>query len=275
MVRSVQTKKPSRARRERRRALILKVVFSVVGLIILIVASSIISNLSYFRISNFEIVGLEGVDKRAVDISAKMPLIGTYLWFWPRDCYFYLSTSGVEESLLKNIPRLLSVDISRSGLKTIKISLVERKPAGLWCANTDSQKCYFLDEQGLVFDRAPSLSGQLFVKYLGLLQSDADPLNQRYLTKESFSALNDLMSWVLASGISVTYVSVDVDGFYRLHLPGGGEIFVNEKQDVDRTFRNLQSLLKEKGLLSKTVSFDTNLDYVDLRFGEKVYIKKK
>jgi hypothetical protein len=58
-------------------------------------------------------------------------------------------------------------------------------------------------------------------------------------------------------------------------LSKGYKIFVSEKQDVDRTFRNLQTLLREKGLLSKTVSFDTNLDYIDLRFGEKVYIKKK
>ncbi|MEI8339116.1 MAG: FtsQ-type POTRA domain-containing protein [bacterium] len=271
----MQTKKTSRVREERRRALILKVVLSVIGLIILVVVSAVISNLSTFRIAEYEINGLEGVNAQAVQIDAKTPLIGTYFWFWPRDCYFYLSTTAVEDNLLALIPRIQKVNVSRSGFKTLQINIVERKPSGLWCANKDTDKCYFLDNEGLVFDRAPALSGQLFVKYLGLLDSSIEPLGQRYLTKESFSTLTDFMSWVLASGVSVGNVTIDADGFYRLHLPGGGEIFVSDRQDVDRTFRNLQTLLKEKGLLSKTVSFDTNLDYIDLRFGEKVYIKKK
>jgi cell division septal protein FtsQ len=275
MVRRVQTKKPSRVREERRRALILKVVLSVVGLIILVVGSAVISNLSTFRIANFKISGLEGIDARAVKLNTKIPLIGYNFWFWPKDCYFYLSTADVENNLASLIPRILKVDVSRSGFKTLQIDIVERKPSGLWCANKDTDKCYFLDNEGLIFDRAPALSGQLFVKYLGLLDSTIEPLGQRYLSQESFSTLTDFMSWVLASGVSVNNVTIDADGFYRLHLPGGGEIFVSEKQDVDRTFRNLQTLLREKGLLSKTVSFDTNLDYIDLRFGEKVYIKKK
>lgn len=268
-------KKPAREKPGKRRALIFKLVFSLLGIIFVVIISAVICNLSYFRISTLKIQGLEGIDKRAVEVGAKFPLIGNYFWFWPKDSVFYLSTQSVVDGLINNIPRIKEVDVSRSGLTSLKITIKERKPYGLWCTADKDKVCYFVDNTGLVFDKAPELSDQLFIKFFGQVSLAKSALGQNYLSPNIFEPLSDFLSWVLASGISINSFYVDPDGYYHIYMPGGGQILVSDKRDFDETFRNLQSLLKEKNLLSKTLSYDKSIDYIDLRFGEKIYIKRR
>ncbi len=68
----------------------------------------------------------------------------------------------------------------------------------------------------------------------------------------------------------ITRVYIKEDNFFQLLTKEGWRILIDDKNEPQITYENLSLALKEK-IKDKR----KNLDYIDLRFGNKVYFKYK
>jgi len=210
---------------------------------------------------------------------------GKFYGLVPKDTVFRLSHQNIEQSLLEQFPRIESIDFVRSGLYDLYATAHERTPAALWCGDvvptiaylkmseiedvSDSVwgTCYLLDKNGYIYARAPQYSGNVLPRYYGSLEK-AEPIAQQYLQEEDFvrwQRFNDMLTENNLPAHAILFVD---EHDAEVYLVNGLKLLVPRDEDVEVVVRRLFSLLD-----SGSVDTEKEVEYVDLRFGNKAFVK--
>lgn len=257
--------------------------FSRVLIIILLagiffIAGGGVSHKGKWQIINVEVSGASAVSPDAIKKIAMDKILGNYFLVYARNNSYIFPVGEINQALLSTFPRIAKVSIERIDDHSITVNVSERKPYALWCgAEQGAKDCWFIDEIGYVFDKAPVFSKGVYVEVYGKLieKNIGEPLRaslpfDRFVTANTFAKL----------------LSEKVGKPYRIALKPEGElevtIFTSSKYLflADTTVRFKDESTPEtllKNLLSATpVQFPNNvalkkkLQYIDMRFGNKV-----
>ena len=164
----------------------------------------------------------------------------------------------------------------------------ERTEKYTWCGltlpeeaslGTNAQKCYFLDEDGYIFDEAPYFSGEVYFKFYGDVLINADnPLGAHFL-KENFKQLVFFKNVLLDIGLKPAELYAGNDGDIEIFLSKGAfaaikpKIMLKADSNFQNAAENLEAALNTEPLQSDLKNKYSSLLYIDLRFGNKVYYK--
>lgn len=243
-----------------------------------------LSKLPSIQIKNIEVEGNAIISKAEITDFIKKEISGEYFLLFSKKNFFLYPKGVIERKLADNFKRIEKIEIKSKGLNYLVVNLIERKPYSLWCdggGNSDkiesasSEKCYFLDKNGFVFSEAPEFSGNTFFRYYGLLKED-NPVGGNYMESLKFKEIRGFVDSLKILGINSVKFHASSEDDYEIDLDNGGKIIFDDKQLLTKTLENLESVLDEIGL-GKSSSTDSavKLDYVDLRFGNKVFYKTK
>ena len=187
----------------------------------------------------------------------------------------------MDKKLPIEFPRIKSISIGLSTWDTLEIDISERQPVALWCDNEPDasttpigsvSNCYFLDRTGFVFAHAPDFSGDAYFKYYGLLPYTS-PIGANYLSSaDTFGQLASFVTMVKALNVTPLYIVATDQHDFDMYVYGGGKITFDDKTPLADTAHNLQVLLQTHGLVPQK-NGELLVDYIDLRFGNKVYYK--
>lgn len=276
--------KPSKLKRRRRKIFAVKSILIFLLLIVFILLLSRLSLISAIQITDIEISGDSSVSKDEIISLVKKETTGNYYMLFSKNSLFLYPRRTIGEKIINNFKKIEKAQIKSKGFNTIILSLVERKPDSLWCAGGDGGenhksanlgKCYFLDKEGIVFSDAPDFSGNAFMRYYGLLGND-DPIGKVYMPNEKFKEITYFVSSLKRLGLVATKFIAGSESDYEIYLENGSKIIFDDRQPLEKTLDNLQSILSEIGLNKNSgTSSSINLNYVDLRFGNKVFYKTK
>lgn len=145
----------------------------------------------------------------------------------------------------------------------------------------EKRDCYFLDASGYVFAKAPAFSGDILVRLYGPLAAEADDaapaktdtIGKYYLPASKFPAIRSMVRGVSLLSLTPSSLVRKEDGDYELLLKGGGKILFSDKEDPVRIVSNLDSALSSDPLKKNMAEKRSALQYIDLRFGNKVFFK--
>lgn len=266
----------------RKRKLIFRISLVVGILVVLFVASIIMSWQKYFQIQTITVTGNQVVGEENIILSAKNSLANNYAWIWPKGFFLWYPKSQIKVDLLKQFPRLKNVTVSLNGKNNIILNTEERKPYVVWCAEKsslknipDSENCYVLDRYGFIFDRAPNFSGHLFWHFYGELK-DGQNIGAHYLTPDTFHSLSNFLDEISSRGLDIIGLeSFFEDGYYKIYLAGDTYLLVSASQSFDYTRRNLEVLMQQDDLDLRNPEASSRLEYIDLRFGNRINYKEK
>ncbi len=261
----------ARKRRRRVRFFIISVAF------VLLVLSGLVglTYLSSLQIKNVAISGAQTLSSSTVEAFVRERLAGEYWYVFSKSNIFLYPKQQIAADLIKAYPVLASADVHADDFQSIAVNVVEREPKALWCPSDASGQvfpCFFMDENGIVYGDAPTFSEPVYLSYYGSTTSNALP--KQFLMPPEFQALTALVD-ALAQKISdsdITAVEIDknkdvsvrfVNGFIlRFALSdAGGDIFE----------RFSLALTSEPMKAHKLGDFE----YLDLRFGDRLYYKLK
>jgi hypothetical protein len=173
-------------------------------LLALLVGFVLISRIERLQISSVEVSGANVVAREQVESSIKNVLSGNYLWLIPRSNAFIYPRQEVRESLMSEFSRFSQVSASLNGLNALEVSVAEREPFALYCAdvsNTASvSSCYFLDASGFIFDEAPFFSGVVYFIY-SLEEPLEEPLGTVYMEPEEFKKITSFVESLNSFGL--------------------------------------------------------------------------
>lgn len=260
------TKKISKQREKIITFRIALILLVLTGLLCLVIWVTYLDNL---WVSEIEVKGNKVIPSSLVTNEARQNLEGYTMLFFPKRSILTASLGSISNSVSDLSPRLKSVHTSRTGLDSIEIKLEEREPYALWC-EVGIEKCYFMDKYGFIFDEASEFSTDLYPVYRGGLARG--PIGEQFLTKDDFQNVDSFRKYINEGGVKLKEIDVK-KSYFSAVLPSGGEILF-EGGDPRELALNLFSVLESEELRSDGFSLE-NVDYVDLRYGAKVFWKPK
>jgi cell division septal protein FtsQ len=111
--------------------------------------------LPMFRADQVVASGPHAEEAKAIAESA---LHGTHAFIVPRDSLFFIPESAIRARILEAYPDVEAISITADGLDTLRITLLPRAEAFLWCGaayGDPSARCYSANAEGLVFAELP------------------------------------------------------------------------------------------------------------------------
>jgi len=262
-------------RKRKRRLLIIKIVSALCLLILIVAGLSFLSKLASLTISSVQAEGTSLVDPQQVQSVAETALEGNYLWIFPKRNFLLYPKKTIKREIEKEFPAFESVNVFLKDFHTLDIQVVERKASALWCEydgtlpDPFTDTCDLMDSRGYVYLSAPEFKGNAYLKYYGGI--DGDPIGQTLLPGK-LKMLGDFATGASELGLVPASFYIHGDN-YDLILATGGKILLNSDNIVDDTLADLETILQNN---KKNQSGGANaIDYIDLRFGNKVYFKMK
>ncbi|OGZ39628.1 MAG: hypothetical protein A3B04_00260 [Candidatus Portnoybacteria bacterium RIFCSPLOWO2_02_FULL_39_11] len=212
------------------------------------------------------------------------------IWkIFPQNNWLVFFGRDLSDQLLLAYPEAKNVSISKDIIKGIKIIITGRSPAAIWCdslaipvsesidatstqavvALPQSEKCFFTDDEGLLYHEAPEIFGTGLPTFFDSYQQGLLPGNQAIASPTILFA-SQLKKQLREIGI-------DLPGF----MTGASDstdlfAFTDESWVVYFNMaRPLQSQVKVLGALLNGEIKDkrVGLKYIDLRLAGKVYYK--
>ena len=271
--------------RKRRNKKILKYVLIILILFFVVGFLSYISHRSQIRISKVEFSGQVLVNQSDVKEKTFDFLNGSYLWLFPKNNVFLYPNKDLKKYLTNQFKRIETINIHLKDFRTLSIEITERKLFALWCDNATRQsqtsivedgsiteQCYFMDNTGTIFAEAPNFSGDAYFKYYGLVSSD-NPIGKEYLASSTeFTDIAKFVDTVRDLSLKPLYIIGKDNGQFVITLFSLGEIYFDTKEPMSKVGENLKALMRTPAFANLN---NISIDYIDLRFGNKLYYKLK
>lgn len=263
----------------------LKITAATLGIVALVGGIGYASHLEELRIQNIYVDTTGVLSKEIVAGAIGAQLEGSYFGLWPRDSIAVIGRKRLGEKIHEQFPRIDTITMKRPGLFTISAEIVEREPKALWCGDvvppvaqeqtSDEMRitdnlwgtCYLMDHEGFIYTKAPAYSGNVFPRYYGSLEH-AEPIGQNYIPVEDFIRWQDFYATVSFGEVMPQALLFVDERDAELYLSNGMRVLLQRKEDTELIKRHLTSLLE-----SEEIDTEKQVEYIDLRFGNKAFIK--
>ena len=238
-------------------------------LVALALVLSYVSYLPRYSIESVDVTGAQSVSPNAVaDYAESIIYNGSYQFFSQANIFLY-PKSLIEGDIPQKFPRVQSATVSRASIlsNAITVTVNERQLFALWC--DDANTCYDMDKTGFIFANA-SVNASSTNEYIftGGISTSTTATGQTFAPGHT-QGLVAFMQLLAQAGFTPLGAEVQSDEDFTVPLSQGFSIYASFGQDPGTLVNNLQLVLSSEALQGQ----QQNLEYVDLRFGDKVYYK--
>ncbi len=283
-------------KKRRRRVLLNNFFLLLFGFALFFVFLVYIFRLDNLNINEIKIIGNKNIDTETLKSAVKEQITGKYLWFFPKTNILYYPQNTIKNKLETKFKRLKDISLTIKDNKILEVYLIERNAKYIWCGTkfpeallmkssaskasgiASAEKCYFLDENGYLFDEAPYFSGEVYFKFYGLTNLDANNLLGSYFSFQNFQKLIFFKERLQNIGLKPTTLYISENGDIKIFLSEKTsfmkpEIIFKINSDFEKIAENLETALNTEPLQSNFKNRYSSLLYIDIRFENKVYYK--
>lgn len=256
-----------------------------------ILTLSIIGALSFFSkddhvvIDKVVVTGTHIINHEDIEKEVLANLSGKYFYLFSRSNSFIYPHKKIYDNLILKFPRIEKISIYKDNLKTLHIDVSERMGSFLYCGvniptekNDIGENCYFINNDGFIFDKAPYFSGNVYFKYyMALKDNGEDPLGKQMTDIDHFRKLTQFIDGVTSLGFKPVYLVTESDGTDSLYLNNNTaslpKIIFKDDADLNVILDNFSLAMGKKEFANEINGKYDTLLYIDLRFKNKVLYK--
>lgn len=266
---------PASKLRARRRTRTVRLILLTFGFLMLVgIGTMSLAYAPFWRIQQVVVVGNESIATSTIEAFIKERLKGSYAYVLPKDNILLYPKSSLRAELLMRFPALRSVVLRAENFSTLGVEVGERKPHALWCGENRStgDACVLLDDAGIAYGSAVSFAGSAYLHYYG--KSETVGSARQYLTEDTFRAV-DAMALAMANDIpedTLMYITVDAQKDVRMGFESGFVVIFPLAEDGATILQRLKLARSADPFIEHKLS---DFEYLDLRFGDKLYYKLK
>lgn len=272
-------------RRQRRKRFVKFFCFSFIVLALLTYFLGRLSSNYQLVLNDIKITGLKIIDQEEVEGSIKKNIIGKYIYIFDKSNFLIYPKQKIYDDLLNNFPRIEKLAVYREGLNTLAIDITERAGAYLYCGKEVpinkqeiGENCYFVNNDGYIFDRAPYFSGNIYFKYFLDLNIEGENfLGIQMMEPDRFLSIMRFIEDIKSLKFKPIYITFEENNIASIYLQTNSEvvpkIIFREKDDLNILFENLKIAMEQKEFSDEIWQKYDKLLYIDLRFENKVLYK--
>lgn len=256
-----------RLRRKKRQVFLRQASLLLLAIVLFIVGARILLSSSALAIKAVAVSGVEGMDEKEIKAFAFSELSQSRSNFFSRDNFIFFDKEAFSRALLKAFPKYASVKAELANVSSISIDVSLRETFAFWCYKDNDESCLNVDYLGVGFQGKTDGQDEARVKIF----SEKKPIaGELVFSSAKFGNLADLIKTFARAGRSVKIVYERGEDFYLI-LEDGAEIRLSSSCDANSIVSKVSAIYadweKEKSGIG--------IDYIDLRYGNKVFIKKK
>jgi len=218
------------------------------------------------RIHVYFVEGTEFISAEQIETAARAELSRSHFLIVPGNHIFFLSEETLTQALFEMF-RLDQLEVHRAG-RTLEIRVAEKLSRAIWKTN---QGFYVIDEHGVVLNEINELPADSPLIVIRSLRNEPVVAGQSVMEPDVMERILDLLLTLRQSPLQPT--SLEIDSlevhFLRVNLEDGFAVFFDPTMDTKEQYERLVNVLRAES------ADPSSYEYVDVRFGERVYIKNK
>lgn len=237
--------------------------FFVAAILLLMASGGAVAAFYYekWRVAEIAVVGNNMISREAITGFVRSFIDQKVFIVFPGDNILLVRKDRLTAGLAQAFPRFKEIIVSREGLNKLSIGVVEREAWGSYCLE---QICYLIDKDGIIFAPSPAFEGNLFMRITDQ-RGGGVRMGAKVNANISFYDIKNKFEAVAGSVAEIVLIS---NNEWRVVMVGGWQAIVNEETDLAAAIKNLRVTLAELGQVKLK-----NLEYIDLRFGKKIFYK--
>ena len=176
---------------------------------------------------------------------------------------FFLTDFDDAKQIIEEFPAAGGVILKRKFPNKVIIDIEERTPVGIWCQSDDN--CYYIDKEGVIFEKTK------YKRELVINSEKEIIFGQKIIKEESLKDILEIHNELKDIELDVQDFNILDQGEKLVADIDKWEIYFNLLENVSDQLFNLKLLLKEKIPPEQR----ENLEYIDLRFGSRIFYRNK
>lgn len=271
-------------KRTKRKANIrLSILFSIL-FVVCIVGLSFLSNYKKMTINTVTVSGTRIINEEDVRDFVEASMSGKYLYLFNKHNAFIYPHDNIYNGLLNKFTRIEKLSLNIKNVTNLDIYIKERSGAYMWCGEKipDNEKdlgdnCYFVNDDGYIFDNAPYVSGNLYFKYYLPLGDINKILGSQMLDPKLFQDFVRLNDTLKDSGLN-PIILTSGDDYWYIYLEHKIDktkpyIIFKKDMDLDKVGEDIRTAMSKKEFKDEIYGKYDTLLYIDMRFKNKVFYK--
>jgi len=224
----------------------------------------------WLRLGEIAVAGVDEAHREAVAAAVREEFSGSWM-FLPRDSIVVVSKDEIAAVVAREFPSMKNIRVARVFPNGIRIAADERELWGMYCTRTgaagDRGQCAYLDRDGTAFEEVAGVSGWLLPVIYG---SSHPRAGERLIANETVQLFEAAAVAIgrTGGGLLTLELATATPGDLVLGLADGWELWVAETAEPAH-WMGILTVLLENEIKNRA----TSLEYVDLRFGNKVFYK--
>ena len=241
-------------------------------------------NQPYFFINSVQIQGQQSIDEEHLHQEVELYLSEYWLGIIPRKNIFFLGQATLRSHLITIYPKIYHLDIDIN-IDALTLNIEERKAHSLWCIDREyesvfNEECYFADQRGFWYARAPYFSDNVFLKVYLSPNIERISLGDRYMHGDAFANLFTFIESLEKEynlGVQKIIFKEQQDiSLYISHLENivfkeKPIILLNMNDSYDTSIRNIGVVLKQPGFARDFQEDAQQLKRIDIRFNDRIF----
>lgn len=240
----------------------------------LVAGLSFLTHADFVKVSSVEVDGSGIVSRTDLETIASNELSGSYAGIFSKNNFVLYPRADVEKKITDQFKAVANVSAAFDGFNKLVVKVAELEPKYFWCDSLTRDHCYFMDSRGYIFSESADFSQNILFTFYGLVDP-ANPVGKTYMKEKPFSEINSFVESVKLLNLTpVGLVTGDNgNGDFKLLLSNGATILFSDREPYLTTFENLEAVVHEQTRLNP--DFLRQLDYIDVRFNTKAFVKSK
>lgn len=272
-------------KRTKKKAMIRNSFFCGFLLIALIVGLAFLSNYKKMTINEVNVIGTKILGEGEISDFVNEKLSGKYLYVFNKHNSFIYPEKSIYNGLLEKFTRIEKLSLNVKNVNTLEVFITERSGSYMWCGekvpeiiNDQGENCYFINDAGYIFDKAPYVSGNLYFKYYVPLPDSRVVLGSQMMKPELFRSFVRFVDTVSSSGLNPTYLVYEPDDTISLYLNhkvgmSNPRIIFTKNADLEKLGEDIVTSMSQKEFKDEINGKYDTLLYIDMRFNNKVFYK--
>ncbi|OWK27064.1 MAG: hypothetical protein US76_00355 [Parcubacteria group bacterium GW2011_GWA2_38_13b] len=256
-----------------------------------------------FQINQIAINGNKNISEKNIDQTVDEYLNRRFLFFWRPRNIILAKSKEISQKILDKYVLIGEVSVAKKYFHKIEIAIKEREIFAIWCKAVirkqdkdineaiinevsgdlltikdieiaeefiPTDRCYYIDDTGIIFSKAPQSFGSLILRIDEIYDKDVK-IGDKILN-------NGIIASIMSVQKSFNTKNLKIIKFFikNLKLPDleiltseNWKIYLDRDANIENQMEILEKVLEKK----ITVSERKNLEYIDLRIPDRVYYR--
>lgn len=218
-----------------------------------------------FQVAQINVFGNEKVPTENIKDIVLAKIQRKFLFLKSRSI-FLINSKVLSDEILNSFPQIEKVKTKRRFSNVLTINIEERKPIAVFCADSGFEKCFFIDETAIIFEKITTTPENTLI--MRQFEKGEYFLGKEAIEKEIVGIILKIQK-NLSDNFQIAINEANIVFTKRLNIKTNEnwEIYIGLDSDIDSQITKLDLLL-EKEIPKESRA---GLKYIDLRF-TKVYI---